>query len=140
MMDRSPDIAWPKDSTPKRRSRHMCLLMTAPEEACRKIEQCSPESEERASARQKQKEGGDAFECVGQTADSGASKFRSDGLGRRGGAFFAQGERDVCERDAAAGSITLCFHSFDFTVEDGDLTLERPRIVRFFGAILEQPE
>ncbi len=77
-------------------------LIASPEEACRKTDQRGPEREQRASAGQKQKNEGGAFECVGQAADSGASKFRSDGLGRRG-AFFAQGERDVCERDAAAG-------------------------------------
>src|ERR1700687_402635 len=109
----------------------------APEESRRKIEQRHPQSEQRASPRQEQQERGDAIESVGQTADRGISKFCSDRLGRRC-AFFPHGEKDVCERDAAPGSITLRFHSLDFTAEQGNLAFARYRMVGFFGSILKQ--
>src|SRR6266478_1295308 len=100
----------------------------APEESRRKVEQCRPESKQRAPAGQKQQDGGDALKSVRQSANGGIAELGTDGLGG-GGALFPQGEEDVGEGDAAAGSRTFGFDSLDFTAEQGNLARERRRIV-----------
>src|ERR1700730_19462429 len=96
------------------------LRAATPEEARGKINYRGPQGEQGATAGQKKQDSGDTFKCIRQTADGGASKLCSDGFGDRR-ALLAQGERDVCERDAAAGSKALRFDSLDFTAHQGNL-------------------
>ncbi len=99
------------------------LGAATPEEARGEIDYRRPQGEQGAAAGQKKKDCGDTLKRIRQIADGGASKLRSDGFGARG-AFFTQGERDVCEGDAAAGSKTLRFDPLDFSAQQGNLAFK----------------
>jgi len=99
------------------------LGAAAPEEARGEINYRGPQGEQGAASGQKKQDCGDTLKRIRQAADGGASKLRSDGFGDRG-AFFTQGERDVCEGDAAAGSKSLRFDSLDFSAQQGNLAFQ----------------
>ena len=110
--------------------------MSAPEEARRKIEQRNPQAKKWAPASQEEQDDGDALESVGQAADCGVSKLRSNGLRNRR-AFFAQRERNVCEREVIVRGIALRLHTLDFAAKQRNLVFEARRIVGLVVSILE---
>jgi hypothetical protein len=90
------------------------LGAATPEQAHGEINYRDPNGKQGAAASQEKQDCRDTFKRIQQTADGGASKLRPDGFGDRR-ALFAQGERDVCAGDTAAGSKTFRFDSLDFS-------------------------
>src|SRR5207245_1262080 len=101
---------------------------SAPEVARRKIEQRNPQAKKWPPASQEEQDGGDALESVGQAADCGVSKLRSNGLRNRR-AFFTQRKRNICESEAIVRGIALRLHALDFAAKQRNLVFEAHRIV-----------